>query len=177
MPWRRCLVDLHTIARYLPDYIEIFRTLPRIIAGEGEISMRDLLNPGTSPILGRMSIVAASIDRSLGSALVDGARAVPARHLRWSCVLTIPFGWCTTRRVRRLLRLLDLRDPGRGADQGRLIYETILGQIGPERALFAHDLDLPLQLITKSQHRPVIQRLFEENGGEYRQDVLEDEDD
>jgi hypothetical protein len=178
MPWRRCLVDLHTIARYLPDYIEIFRTLPQIIAGEGEISMRDLLNPGTSPILGRMSIVAASIDRSLGIGVSWMVREL-YRHgiFAGHAVLTIPYGWCTTRRVRRLLRLLDLRDPGRGADQGRLIYETILGQIGPERALFAHDLDLPLQLITKSQHRPVIQRLFAENGGEYRPDVLEDEDD
>jgi hypothetical protein len=177
MPWRRCVVDLHTIARYLPDYVRIFQALPLIVSGQGEISLRALLDPPTSSVASEMDIVAAMIQRSLGIGAGWLVREL-YRHgiFTYQAELAVPYGWCTTRRVRRLLRLLELRDPGRGVDEGRLIHETMVMQLGVQRARFAGDLDLPLQLITKREHRAVLEDLFAQHGGEYRPDLMDDDD-
>ena len=33
--WRRTITDLYALARWLPDYAEAFRLLPRVIEREG----------------------------------------------------------------------------------------------------------------------------------------------
>ena len=41
LPWRRTFVDLYTVARWLDEYVEVVRKLPRIVQDRGPISLND----------------------------------------------------------------------------------------------------------------------------------------
>ena len=161
MTWRRCLVDLYAIVRYLPQYRRLFVSLPRILDEEGEIALRDLLIPTSSHIVSRMGINAAPLAQSLGlganwmirelsRAGVYGAE--PRLQLE-------PYGWSTTRRVRSLFRRLGAT-PEHGPDHGRYLHDYVAARIGVDRARFLGDMDLPLQLITTSCHRMTLEAIL-----------------
>jgi hypothetical protein len=156
VPWHRCLVDLYAVARFLPEFIRIIRSLPAIIRAAGDIALRDLTRPFQSQIVATMGINAATIDRSIGMGinwlireLVRNAVYTPA-----DARLLQPYCWTASRRVRRLLRCADIElGPPGDMDLTSFEYDEIVAAIGPIRAQFSGDFDLPLQLIARRDYR------------------------
>src|SRR5258706_35890 len=64
--WRRALLDLYTIARWLPQYVTIVKLLPRAIQELGRVRLSDALAPSFSPIWQQAGIEAAPLVRTLG---------------------------------------------------------------------------------------------------------------
>ncbi|RYY08905.1 MAG: hypothetical protein EON55_19455 [Alphaproteobacteria bacterium] len=154
--WRRCLVDLYAIARFLPEFIRIVRSLPAIIRAEGDVSLRGLARPSQSAIIAAMGINAATIDKSMGMGfnwlirelVRNGVYPAADRHLMHR------YCWSASRRVRRLLRCADLRiGPPGDMDLSGEEFDEIVASIGLPDALFGGDLDLPLQLIARRDYR------------------------
>jgi hypothetical protein len=115
--WRRAFVDLYTIARWLNEYIELFRKLPRIIGDRGKISLNDVLRPSYSPVVMPLGLDAAPIIRSIGI----GANWMIREFLRSNVYesrdegLMAPYCWAPSQRVRALLNELGA-DVGERAD-------------------------------------------------------------
>jgi hypothetical protein len=163
MPWRRAFVDLYTIARWLEEYIELFRKLPRIIEDRGAVSLNNLLRPSYSPDVMRLGLDAAPLVRSIGI----GANWMIRELLRFGVYdsrddgLIAPYCWAASQRVRTLLNVLGA-DIGDRADKdaSRMIHEFVTSHIGGDRARFDGDFDLPLQLITREAHRADLVQCF-----------------
>jgi len=75
--------------------------------------------------------------------------------------LMAPYSWAPSLRVRDLLNDLGA-DVGDTADKeaSRTIYEFVVEQIGGDSARFNGDFDLPLQLITRDEHRAALDECF-----------------
>ena len=164
--WKRTLVDLYTIARGLDDYILLIRRLPGSL-GEGSGSLDSILRPSASPDAARIGADAAPINRSLGIGVNWLIREL-VRHgvyRRADESLLAPNCWASTQRVRTFLKRL-------GADVGdqpditasRVIHDFVVEHIGTDRARFDGDFDLPLQIVTVSKHREMLERWLEEAG-------------
>jgi hypothetical protein len=157
--WRRSLVDLYTVARWLPEYVEIVRRLPRI-AQDRPISLRDIFTPSSSAIAAEMGIDAAPLARTLGI----GANWLVRELLRFGIYDSRytphlgPYAFASTERVRNLLRELDLAIEEPFADHSRRIFDFVREQLGEDRAMFLGDLDLPLQIITTREHAGALRK-------------------
>lgn len=152
LSWRRCLVDLYAVAKYLPEYITLVRALPGAIHEEGVVALESLMRPYQSSIAARLDVTAPSIDRSIGMGMNWLVREL-LRHDVFDEVEAValhPYGWTASARARRLLAHaeIDLPEPGR-MDESRLEYAEILDALDPPRAIFEGDLDLPLQLLAR----------------------------
>ena len=164
LPWRRTLVDLYTVARWLDEYQEIILKLPRIIEDHGVISLDGALQPSYWPPAMRLCIDAAPLNRSLGI----GMNWLLREMLREGVYepsdeyLIEPYCWAPSYRVRELLNALGA-DIGAQADKevSRQIFEFVAEHIGKDRARFNGDFDLPLQLITRETHRASLDHCFE----------------
>ena len=169
LPWRRLFVDLYSVARWLEEYIEILRNLPRIVEEHGVISLNDILRPSYSPAIRSLSLDAAPLARSLGI----GINWMVRELLRYEFYdssderLVIPYSWASTARVRNLLTRLGA-DAGGIADMdaSRVMHEFVVESIGPERVRFDGDFDLPLHQITRERFHPVLQICFANAGYE-----------
>ena len=174
LPWRRHFVDLYGVARWLDQYIEIVRYLPRIIEEHVTVSLNDVLKPSYSPAIQRLAIDAAPLARSMGI----GVNWMVRELLRCGFYdssdesFVAPYCWASTRRVRNLLTLMG-SDTGKvaSADESRTIHAFVVESIGPERARFTGDFDLPLQEITRRARRSDLQQCFSEAG--YSQEAFE----
>ena len=158
LPWKRTFVDLYTFARWLPEYVEIFRKLPSIVRERGPISLNDVLRPSHSPVIGPLGLNAAPIDRSLGI----GANWLIRELVRNEvydpddATTLAPYCWMPSRRVRELLeRLGEHLSLDANKEESRAIYEFMVRSLGEERARFDGDFDLPLQLITRAGYGDV----------------------
>ena len=80
--------------------------------------------------------------------------------------LTAPYCWAPTQRVRKLLLLLHARITEASAkpDESRVIYDFITEHVGPPRARFHGDFDLPLQVITRARYRDTLRGCLEAAG-------------
>ena len=163
LPWRRLFVDLYAVARWLDEYIEIIRNLPRIVEEHDIISLNNILRPTYSPEIRRLGLDATPLARSLGiginwmirELLRYGFYEVPDQNLM------TPYCWASTRRVRNLLTRLGAAIEERAdKDASSAIYEFVVENIGPDRARFDGDLDLPLQQITRATHQSDLQTCF-----------------
>lgn len=155
--WRRCLVDLYAIARFLPEFIRIMRSLPAIIHAEGDVSLRGLARPSESAIVAAMGINAATIDKSLGMGVNWLIRELVRNDVYAATdrPLLHRYCWGASRRVRRLLRCADVRiGPPGDMDLSGAEFDEIAAAIGLPDALFGGDYDLPLQLIARRDYRP-----------------------
>lgn len=162
--WRRTLVDLYTVARWLDEYQEIAIKLPRIIEDHGVISLNGALQPTYWPPAMRLCIDAAPINRSLGI----GMNWMLREMLRQGVYeahdenLIAPYCWAPSKRVLELLNELGADiDEGADKEASRAIYEFVVEHIGINRARFIGDFDLPLQLITRETHRTALDQCFE----------------
>ncbi|NJC05777.1 hypothetical protein GGQ97_001570 [Sphingomonas kaistensis] len=175
-PWRRCLVDLCTVSRYLSEYRRLFLTLPRALAKEGDISLGTLLTPHRSAVAAKMGIVAAPIAPSLGIGANWLVRELSRKGIYDEAQATraLPYGWSTARRVRTLFRRLDLGMSEHGVDAGRALHERVADLIGDDPARFGGDGDLPLHLITTSDHREIREEILLDAGAAYEIDLSDD---
>jgi hypothetical protein len=169
MPWRRAFVDLYTIARWLDEYVELFRKLPRIVEDRGAVSLSNLLRPSYSPDVMRLGLDAGPLVRSIGI----GANWMIREFLRSGVYdsrdegLIAPYCWSASQRVRTLLNGLGA-DTGERADKNasRTIYEFVTIHLGRDRARFDGDFDLPLQLITRGANKAALVQCFGAAGRE-----------
>ncbi len=178
MRWRRCLVDVCTIARHIDDYRVLFRALPRIVSQEGHVSLRNLLMPGSSLEAGRLGVNAANLSRSLGIGANWVVRELARIEIypREHAQLAMPFGWSTPRRVRRLIERIGLGSVDHGVDGGWHLHQLVMRTTG-HTAPFGDDGDLPLHIITLGTHRPTLADILRGSGDESPETFGSDEDD
>ena len=179
--WERTFVDLYTIARGLSEYVELIRTLPRIVQREGRMSLDDILRPSYSPRVGPLGLNAAPIDRSLGIGANWLIREL-SRHGVYDsdeANLMAAYCWASSHRVRAFLTTLDPSLDLKTADKDAspAIHDFVIKHVGPDRAHFDGDFDLPLQLVTRRGERWRLNEWFEEAGVEKPEFGDETEDD
>lgn len=164
LPWRRTFVDLYTLARWLDEYVELVRKLPRIIQDRGPISLNDVLRPSYSPVIMPLGLDAAPLSRSLGIGMNWMIREMLREGVYEARDASImaPYCWAPSQRVRELLNALGA-DVGVWADKeaSRAIHEFVVKHIGADCARFNGDFDLPLQLITRERRSPALDYCFE----------------
>ncbi|MET4130471.1 hypothetical protein [Roseovarius sp. MBR-6] len=154
--WRRTLPDLYALARWLPDYVEAFRLLPRAIERDGSISLSDALRPSMSPIWQKRGLEGAPLAQSLGLGANWMIREA-MRHGLWEddeASRMHPYGWGGTAHLRKLFeeRLShSLQAPEYKMDLSPDIHGFVFNHLGPDAA-FLGDLDLPLQLWNGDVH-------------------------
>ena len=164
LQWRRTFVDLYTIARWLDEYVEIVRKLPRVINDLGPISLNGALTPSYWAAGARLSLEAAPINRSLGiginwmirELLRLGVYSGADEHI------LVPYCWMSSERLRKLLAAIGANVESRAdKDASRTIYDFVVRHIGESAARFCGDFDLPLQTITRATNRSALQQCFE----------------
>jgi hypothetical protein len=164
--WRRALLDLYTIARWLPQYMRIVELLPRAIQEHGRIRLSNALIPSFSPIWQQAGIEAAPLVRTLGIGLNWLLRECVRLGIydAESAKLVAPLGWATTRRLRSLLirRLGAGLDDEPSMDGSPAVWGFVEPRVSdPHRGALMSDLDLPLQLITlQRNHSALMECLF-----------------
>ena len=159
--WRRMFVDLYTVARWLDEYIELVVKLPRVIEDLGSISLREALQPSFfTPI----ELDAAPVNKSLGIGMNWMIREMlrQGAYQKKDSKFLAPYCWASSQRVRDLLNPMGA-NIGAWADKdaSRAIHEFIVEHLDDDRARFAGDFDLPLQLITRGNNRDVLEGCFE----------------
>ena len=183
--WQRTLVDLYTIARGLHVYVELILKLPRVVEEHGRVSLDDILRPSYSPLLQRLGLDAAPIDRSLGIGANWLIRELSRNGVYDSSEarMMAPYCWAPSQRVRKFLTTLDprldLTADMADQDASPTIHDFVIEHVGAERALFDGDFDLPLQVITRKRHRGRLNGWFEGAGleaPEFRSESEENED-
>lgn len=164
LPWRRTFVDMYTVARWLDEYIEVVRKLPRIIQDRGPISLNDILRPSYSPVITPLGLDAAPLSRSLGIGMNWMIREMLRQGVYEvrDANIVAPYCWAPSQRVRELLNALGA-NVGMWADKeaSRAIHQFVFEHMGAECARFNGDYDLPLQLITRDKHRAALDNCFE----------------
>lgn len=177
--WRRCLVELYAIAKYLPEYIILMRALPSEIRLHGPVALESLMRPFQADIASRLGVVAPAMNRSIGMGMNWLIREL-ARHGYFAPAdlpIIHPYGWSSTARVRRLLRHADIEldEPGH-MDFTRAEFEAVDAAIGPH-ATYLGDLDLPLQLIARRDYRTELRHCLLAAGLDPSRLDLDDQDD
>ncbi|WP_442580320.1 sacsin N-terminal ATP-binding-like domain-containing protein [Mesorhizobium sp. ASY16-5R] len=156
--WRRALIDLYKVARWLPQYAWIITKLPRAAAAapKGQIKLSDVLTPSFSPLWREAGVDAAPLIRTLGLGANWMLREL-SRNKFWtdSDVAAIaPYTWASTGRARGLLNKLGagLGDVG-SMDLSRAIWEFVSDRLSNRRNELVLDGDLPLQIIATMRRR------------------------
>jgi hypothetical protein len=153
--WRRTIADLYALARWLPDYVDAFRLLPRVIERESQVSLSNLWRISYEPIWQRRGLEGAPLSQSLGLGANWMIREA-IRHGLWcgdEAICMQPYAWAATGRLRRLFEDWP-GNPivGRGhMDLSPVIHGFVVDHLGPDAA-FLGDLDLPLQLWNGDGH-------------------------
>jgi hypothetical protein len=155
--WRRTIADLYALARWLPDYAEAFRLLPRVIEREGRVSLSNLWRLTYEPIWQRRGLEGAPLAQSLGLG-ANWMNREAIRHGLWpeeEATWMHPYAWAATGRLRRLFaeRLGHPISERGHMDLAPDIHRFVADHLGPDVA-FLGDLDLPLQLWDGDGHEP-----------------------
>ncbi|MGX9991939.1 sacsin N-terminal ATP-binding-like domain-containing protein [Rhizobium sp. Z1P35] len=165
--WRRALADLYVLARWLPDYVDAYRNLPKVLRQRGAISLRDVWRVSASEIWQPRGLEGAPLTQSLGLGanwlIREGMRAElwGDRDRR----LLIPYGWAASGRVRNLCRNhigYDLGEPG-DMELSRELHDVITSHLGQD-ADFLGDLDLPMQIVSDTRREAVLLMLAGSGG-------------
>jgi hypothetical protein len=160
--WRRALVDLYLLARWLPEYVEALQALPSKIEENGQLSLSDAFRLSSSPLWQRLGLEGAPLSQSLGIG-ANWLIRESVRHGLWQgeeAQIIHPYAWASSRSVRERifeplgLQLGDQANP----DLSREIYDFIEAHIG-RNVSFCGDLDLPFQIASKNEI--VLQNLFD----------------
>ena len=165
--WRRALADLYVLARWLPDYVDAYLSLPKVLPPKDPVSLKDVWRLSASPIWQRRGLEGAPLTQSLGLGanwlIREGLRAGLWRDDDRRRLA--PYGWAASRRVRKLCcGELDLNLGEAGdMDQSREIYDTVKAHLGLD-ADFLGDLDLPMQLISDARHEGQLLMLSARHG-------------
>ncbi|MGO8203483.1 sacsin N-terminal ATP-binding-like domain-containing protein [Rhizobium ruizarguesonis] len=179
--WRRALADLYVLARWLPDYVDAYRNLPKVLRQREAISLKDVWRLSASEIWQRRGLEGAPLTQSLGLGanwlIREGMRAelwgdVEKRPL-------IPYGWAASSRVRNLCRNHIGHDLGEESDMelSRELYDVIESHLGLD-ADFLGDLDLPMQIVSETPREGVLLMLAgqDRRSDTHREDELMEPD-
>lgn len=161
--WRRALLDLYTIARWLPEYTRILELLPRALERDRSVRLSDVFTPSFSPIWQQAGIEAAPLVRTLG---------IGVNWLLRECIrlgiyqdsaaeLVASYGWATTGRLRGLVirRLGAELEDRPSMDASALVWRFIEARVPDRhRRCLQKDLDLPIQLITRKRNWRLLAR-------------------
>lgn len=152
--WRRALGELYVVARWLPDYVDVYQNLPRFVQRDGVISLVDHWWPSASPSHQRRGTEGASLIRALGTGanwmIREGVRAGVWGDLGG---YMHGYGWANSEAMKRFADRIGwrhLRDLG-GMDASREIYSEFEAGLR-DRASFGGALDLPIQLLMTQKH-------------------------
>lgn len=179
--WRRTLTDLYILARWLPDYVDAFKTLPAIVQQNGNPALSDSWRLSASPLWQRRGLEGGPLSQSLGLGANWMIREA-VRHGVWAdedAVVMHRFGWASTGKLRRLFQKhlgYDLGDSG-NMDLSPNIYRFVAKHLG-DGANFFGDLDLPLQIVAGGRRDDVLQDLFSraEIDSLFSEDFLDDDE-
>lgn len=161
--WRRALVDIYVVARWLPDYVDAVLTLPAIVQQQGPIALSEAWRLSASPLWQRRGLEGAPLTQSLGLGANWLVREA-VRHGIWTggdAVAMHPYGWASTGRVRALFSKhlgIDL-GPVASMDLSPEVHAHVKSHIG-DRAEFLGDLDLPLQIVAHGRRDNVLHDLL-----------------
>ncbi|WP_029032928.1 sacsin N-terminal ATP-binding-like domain-containing protein [Salinarimonas rosea] len=152
--WRRALVDLYKIGRWLPTYAWIATVFPQAVRSSGPVSLSNILTPSYSPIFREAGIEAAPLVRTLGLGANWMIREL-GRTGFWTVeerAAAAPYGWCGTARVRKLLNRLGagLEDEA-DMDVSPAIWHFVSQHLGDRADALLRDGDLPLQTIARKE--------------------------
>ena len=165
--WQRTLVDLYTIARGLDVYVELIRRFPQFVEKHCVASLDVVLRPSESLLAQRMGIDAGPIGRTLGIGANWLIRELSRNGVYGSSEarLMAPYCWAPTQRVRTFLTALDPNlDLPTDKEASPAIHCFVVEHIGPDRARFDGDFDLPLQIATRKRHRGRLAEWFKAAG-------------
>lgn len=148
--WRKALVDLYVLARWLPDYVDAFRSLPALVRQGGNIRLSDAWRLSASPLWQRRGLEGAPLTQSLGPGANWLIREA-IRHGLWQeddAMLMQRYGWAATARLRTLFweKLGCSLDDTATMDLSPDIFGFVQQHLN-DRADFLGDLDLPLQIV------------------------------
>lgn len=170
--WERTLVDLCAIARGLDVYVELVWKFPQYVkervVNDGALPLLDaVLNPWQSMLSQKLGRDARPIGRVLGIGINWVIRELSRNGVynESNEKSMAPYCWAPTRRVRVFLIALDRERFGSLAankDHSRYIHKYVADLIGQERAHFDGDLDLPLQIVTRSENRELLNSWFDD---------------
>ena len=151
--WRRELADLYVLARWLPDYVDAFRSLPALVRKYERVQLSRVWQLSASDYWQGRGLEGAPLTQSLGLGanwmIREGLRA--GIWLDKDRDLMFPYGWATSRKLRRLFDTClghNLGDSGK-MDLSPGVYKHIETYLA-KRSSFGGDLDLPLQLVPDS---------------------------
>jgi len=152
--WRRALGELYVVARWLPDYVDVYQNLPRFVQRDGVISLVDHWWPSASPSHQRRGTEGASLIRALGTGanwmIREGVRAGIWGDLGG---YMHGYGWANSEAMRRFADRIGWRHllGSGGMDASREIYPEFEAGLR-DRASFGGALDLPIQLLMTQKH-------------------------
>jgi hypothetical protein len=135
-------VSIYQLARWLPDYVEIFLTVDRY---PDRFTLTQITSPRTNPHLQGGGIAPPQFSRTLGL----GANFV-LRELVRNKVLTSPLAYehcyVPTKQVRDFLGGLGCQLSDQGlVDDSRQIYKFLAKHLGEQKATFDLTFDLPFR--------------------------------
>ena len=176
--WRRALGELYVVARWLPDYVDVYLNLPRFVQRDGKISLVDHWWPSASPSHQRRGTEGASLIRALGTGanwmIREGVRAGIWGDLGG---YMHGYGWANSAAMGRFAERIgwtNLLDLG-GMDASREIYSEFQAVLR-ERASFGGALDLPIQLLMTQKHEGAQDVIFGAETSNTSQYNVEEED-
>lgn len=176
--WRRALGELYVVARWLPDYVDVYQNLPRFVQREGAISLVDHWWPSASPSHQRRGTEGASLIRALGTGanwmIREGVRAGIWGDLGG---YMHGYGWANSEAMGRFADRIGwrhLRGSG-GMDASCEIYSEFKAGLR-DRASFGGALDLPIQLLMTQKHEGAQEVIFGLDTPRISQDNVEQED-
>ncbi|TKD13451.1 hypothetical protein FBT96_19530 [Rhodobacter capsulatus] len=161
-PWRRALGELYVVARWFPDYIDVYQNLPRFVQRDGAISLVDHWWPSASPSHQRRGTEGASLIRALGTGanwmIREGVRAGIWGDLGG---YMYGYGWANSAAMGRFADRIGWRHLSGlgGMDDSREIYSEFEACL-EDRASFGGALDLPIQLLMTQMHEGAQEDIF-----------------
>lgn len=148
--WMKQFISIYQLARWLPDYVEIFLSADRF---DRSFSLTNLTNSRTSDAFQGSGLGAPPVTRTLGL----GANFVLRELTRYG-ILTSPLVYehcyVPTRQVRDFLYSLGCHLGEQGSvDDSRQIYRFLVKHLGEEKATFDLSFDLPFHYWNAQSHQ------------------------
>lgn len=161
--WMGCFPRLYRLARWLPDYVEMFESINR----SAEADMLLILTPKANPAFQGGGIDAPPINRTLRF----GQHFVIRELLRTGVVnnpKAIPYAYMPSRGVITLLNRLGIH-----AETAPEMFWGLAAELGEVRARFKDYYDIPLRIVAYSdelQWRIFRERIVETSSADFAED-------
>lgn len=141
--WMRQFVAIRQVSRWLREYAFTLLEADKF----PQVTYDQLLAPRTNPLLQGTDLDAPPLQEALGIGGVFVVRELLRQRVLTNPALA-PLAYVPGQRVRALVEALSgTRLPKGHGDAARSIHEYLVGELGPERATFLGDYDLPLLIL------------------------------